>query len=192
MRALAGKRTRAPVAFARMNREALFTVPNTVSLSRLVLAFAFVLVTDTGDRVALILAAGFTDFLDGWLARVRNSETTSGALIDPFADRVFVLAAVSAYLVHDILSTTQYFIFLSRDIMTAIGFLVAKLVPRLKPVQFKARMLGKIVTFVQLGALLGVILVPQFTDLFIWLIGILSAASIVDYTLALWRARVRG
>ena len=172
-----------------MNRGALFTVPNTVSLSRLVLAFAFVLVTDTRDRAALILAAGATDFLDGWIARYRNSETTSGALIDPFADRVFVLAAVSAYLVHDIFSTTQYFIFLSRDVMTAIGFLVAKLVPRLKPVEFKARKLGKIVTVAQLGVLLAVLVVPQFTNAFIWIIGILSAAAIVDYTLALWRAR---
>lgn len=172
-----------------MNRSALFTVPNTVSLSRLVLAFAFVLVTDTRDRAALILAAGATDFLDGWIARHRNSATTSGALIDPFADRVFVLAAVSAYLVHGMFSTTQYFIFLARDLMTAVGFLVAKLVPSLKPVEFKARMLGKIVTVVQLAALLVVIVMPRLTAPFIWLIGILSAAAIVDYTLALLRAR---
>ena len=185
----AGKRFAASVALPQMNRGALFTVPNTVSLSRLVLAFAFVIVTDTGDRVALILSAGATDFLDGWLARHRNSETASGALIDPIADRVFVLAAVSAYLVHDILSTTQYFIFLSRDLATAVGFLVAKLVPRLKPVEFKARMMGKIVTVVQLGALLGVILIPRYSDYIIALIGVLSGVAIVDYTLALWRAR---
>lgn len=174
-----------------MNRGALFTVPNTISLSRLVLAVAFVLVTGTRDRVALILAAGATDFLDGWIARHRHSETTSGALIDPFADRVFVLAAVSAYLVHGILSTTQYFVFLSRDLATAFGFLVAKLVPRLKPVEFKARLLGKIVTFLQLAALLAVIVIPQYKDAFIWLIGILSAAAIADYTLALSRAGAR-
>lgn len=191
MRHHAGKRSAASLALPLMNRSALFTVPNTISLSRLVLAFAFVLVTDTGDRVALILAAAATDFLDGWIARRGNSQTTSGALIDPFADRVFVLAAVSAYLVHGILSTTQYFIFLSRDIATVVGFLVAKLVPQLTPVEFKARMLGKIVTVVQLGALLAVILVPAYKDLLVWLIGILSVAAIADYTLALWRARAR-
>lgn len=172
-----------------MNRGALFTVPNSVSFSRLVLAFAFVLVTDTRDRAALIVAAGATDFLDGWIARQRNSQTTSGALIDPFADRVFVLAAVSAYLVHGIFSTTQYFIFLSRDIMTAVGFLVAKLVPRLKPVEFKARLLGKIVTVAQLATLLLVLIIPGATDVLVWAIGILSVAAIADYTLALWRAR---
>ena len=189
MRACAGKRLTPRVALPQMNRGALFTVPNTVSLSRLVLAFAFVLVTDTRDRAALIVAAGASDFLDGWIARHGNSQTTSGALIDPFADRVFVLAAVSAYLVHGIFSTTQYFVFLSRDIMTAIGFLVAKLVPRLKPVEFKARMLGKIVTVAQLTVLVAVLIAPQFTYLFVWIIGVLSAAAIVDYTLALWRAR---
>jgi cardiolipin synthase (CMP-forming) len=189
MSACAGKHSARRIALPRMNRGALFTVPNTVSLSRLVLAFAFVLVTSTRDRAALIIAAGASDFLDGWIARQRDSQTTSGALIDPFADRVFVLAAVSAYLIHDIFSTTQYFIFLSRDIMTAVGFLVAKLVPRLKPVEFKARMLGKIVTVGQLATLLLVLIVPQATDIFIWAIGILSAAAIADYTVALWRAR---
>lgn len=189
MRGCAGKRSAAPIALPQMNRGALFTVPNTVSLSRLVLAFAFVLVTDTRDRAALIIAAGASDFLDGWIARHGNSATTSGALIDPFADRVFVLAAVSAYLVHGIFSTSQYFIFLSRDVMTAIGFLVATLVPRLKPVEFKARMLGKIVTVAQLAVLLAVLVVPQYTDAFIWVVGILSAAAIIDYTIALWRAR---
>ncbi len=189
MRGCAGKRCAPPIALPKMNRGALFTVPNTVSLSRLVLAFAFVLVTDNRDRAALILAAGATDFLDGWIARHGNSQSATGALIDPFADRVFVLAAVSAYLVHGIFSTTQFFIFLARDIMTAVGFLVAKLVPSLKPVEFKARMMGKIVTSLQLATLLLVLVVPQYTGILVWTVGILSAAAIVDYTLALWRAR---
>ncbi len=174
-----------------MNRGALFTIPNTVSLSRLVLAVAFVLSTHTSDRVGLILAAGATDFLDGWIARHGGSETMSGALIDPFADRVFVLAAVSAYLVQDILTTPQYFIFISRDLATAVGFIVAKSVPWLKPVEFKARLLGKIVTVAQLAALVGIIVFPRHIDLFIAAIALFSAGAIVDYTLALWHERVR-
>jgi len=174
-----------------MNRGALFTIPNTVSLSRLVLAVAFVLSTHTHDRVGLILAAGATDFLDGWIARHRGSQTTSGALIDPFADRVFVLAAVSAYLVQDILTTPQYFIFISRDLATAVGFIVAKSVSWLKPIEFKARLLGKVVTVAQLAALVGIIVFPRYIDLFIAAIALFSAGAIVDYTLALWRERAR-
>src|SRR5687767_3192920 len=102
-------------------------LPNIVSLSRLVLAVAFVAINDNAVRVALIVAAGITDFLDGWLARRRHSASSMGALIDPIADRAFVLTALSVYLYDGKLTTPEYFIVLSRDFATAIGFLVAQI-----------------------------------------------------------------
>jgi cardiolipin synthase (CMP-forming) len=174
-----------------MNRGALFTLPNTVSLSRLVLAIAFVLISGPWERVALIAVAGFTDFMDGWLARHDRNETTAGALIDPIADRIFVFVAISVFLVEGNLSVGQYFIFLSRDLATAVGFVVAKVIPWLRPAVFRARMLGKIVTVVQLITLVAVIVMPELTNILILIIGGISAASIVDYTVALWRARLR-
>jgi phosphatidylglycerophosphate synthase len=174
-----------------MNRGALFTLPNTVSLSRVVLALAFVLVSEPWDRIALIAVAGFTDFIDGWLARHEKSESTTGALLDPLADRVFVFVAISTYLVEGLLTTGQYFIFLTRDLATAVGFVVAKIIPTLRPAVFRARMLGKIVTVVQLITLVVMIVVPELTRVLILIIGIVSVASIVDYTIALWRGRAR-
>jgi CDP-diacylglycerol--glycerol-3-phosphate 3-phosphatidyltransferase len=174
-----------------MNRSALFTLPNTVSLSRVVLALAFVLVSEPWDRIALIAVAGFTDFIDGWLARHEKSESTTGALLDPLADRIFVFVAISTYLVEGLLSTSQYFIFLTRDLATALGFIVAKIIPTLRPAVFRARMLGKIVTVVQMIALVTIVLMPELTNTLILIIGSISLASIVDYSLALWRARTR-
>ena len=174
-----------------MSRRALFNLPNTISLSRVVLALAFVLVSEPWDRIALIAVAGFTDFMDGWLARHRKDESTAGALLDPLADRIFVLVAISTYLVEGMLTTGQYFIFLTRDIATAVGFLVAKIVPTLRPAVFRARMLGKVVTVVQMITLVAIVLLPELTDVLIATIGIISAASIVDYTIALWRGRAR-
>jgi len=174
-----------------MNRSALFTLPNTVSLSRVVLALAFVLVSEPWDRIALIAVAAFTDFIDGWLARREKTESTAGALLDPLADRVFVFVAISTYLVEGLLSTGQYFIFLTRDLATAAGFVVAKIIPTLRPAVFRARMLGKIVTVVQLITLVVIIVMPELTRALIVIIGIVSVASIVDYTIALWRGRVR-
>ena len=174
-----------------MNRRALFTLPNTVSLSRLVLALAFVLVSGTWERIALIAIAGLTDFMDGWLARHEKAETTAGALIDPIADRVFVFVAITTFLVEDQLSAGQYFIFLSRDIATAVGFVVAKVVPTLRPAVFRARLLGKLVTVAQLITLVTIIILPELTYGLVMTVGLLSAASIVDYTFALWRGRVR-
>ncbi len=174
-----------------MNRGALFTLPNTLSLSRVVLALAFVLVTGPRDRIALIAVAGLTDFMDGWLARHEKTESTAGALLDPIGDRVFVFVAISTYLIEGQLTTGQYVMFLTRDIATAVGFVVAKIIPTLRPAVFRARMLGKIVTVLQLVTLVGILVMPELTRILILTIGIISAASIVDYTFALWRGRAR-
>jgi len=52
-------------------------------------------------------------------------------------------------------------------------------------------MLGKIVTVLQMITLVAIILVPELTRVLILAIGGVSAASIVDYTIALWRGRTR-
>jgi phosphatidylglycerophosphate synthase len=172
-----------------MERGRIFTLPNSISLSRLLLAFAFVVIGGSWQRIVLILSAATTDFLDGWLARRGNSSTVAGALIDPLADRVFVLAAVSAYLIGGTLTRAQYFIFLSRDIATAVGFIVARFIPGLSASAFQARVLGKTVTGFQLALLLTVLIWPVAVQPLILVIGALSAVSIVDYTVALEKAR---
>jgi phosphatidylglycerophosphate synthase len=174
-----------------MDRRAMFNLPNTISLSRVVLALAFVLVSEPWDRIALIAVAGLTDVMDGWLARHEKSESTAGALLDPLADRIFVLVAISTYLVEGQLTTAQYFIFLTRDLATAAGFIVAKIIPTLRPAVFRARLLGKIVTVLQLITLVVIVLMPELTDILVVTIGVASIASIVDYTIALWKGRER-
>lgn len=172
-------------------RASLRALPNIISSSRVLLAGAFVMFDDSDVRLGLVAAAGATDFLDGWVARRVGVATRWGALIDPIADRFFALVAVSTFLFNGMLTTTGYFVMISRDIMTSIGFLVARVVPWLKPVEFKARLSGKIVTVLQLATFVAVLRFPQWVNLGLWLVGISSAISIVDYTLALWRARAR-
>src|SRR6266581_1828018 len=70
-----------------MKRDALLNLPNSISLSRLILALLFVLMDGRWERTILIVAAGVTDVLDGWAARIGNSSSVAGALIDPFAHR---------------------------------------------------------------------------------------------------------
>src|SRR5918911_5245396 len=142
-----------------MSRWSHLGPPNLVSLSRILLAGAFPFSGDT-QRLALVGAAAATDFLDGWLARSRNWATRSGALLDPIADRVFVLTAVATFLFSGQITTGQYFTMLLRDILTAVGFLVARAIPWLRGVQFRARWLGKLVTTAQLLALLAVLTAP--------------------------------
>jgi CDP-diacylglycerol--glycerol-3-phosphate 3-phosphatidyltransferase len=161
-----------------------------LSLSRVVLAAAFVAWTSTNVRLGLVCVAGATDFLDGYVARRGKWTSRWGALIDPIADRVFALVAVSAFLFDGRLSTLGYFVMISRDLMTAIGFLVARMVSWLRPVQFKARLSGKVVTVLQLVAFVALLEFPAWITLLLWLVGVASLYSIVDYTYALWRARL--
>ena len=170
---------------------ALLNLPNIISLSRIGLAIAFVAMHDPHARAVLIVLAALSDFLDGWLARHSGSASRWGALIDPIADRAFVFTAICVYLFEGAVTSGQYFTFLARDLATAIGFVVARSVSWLRPVQFKARMSGKVVTVFQLAMLLAVLLAPQLVRPIVLLVGVTAAIAIVDYTLMLWRARAR-
>jgi cardiolipin synthase len=174
-----------------MERDTLATLPNLISFSRLGLAAAFVALKGTEARLLIIAAAGATDFLDGYLARRGGSASKWGALIDPIADRFFVFTAVCALLFDDVIGTWQYAILISRDFMTAVGFLTARAIPWLRSVRFKSRMIGKVVTVLQLGTLALVFVAPHLVNPALVLVGIASIVSIGDYTLALWHARER-
>jgi CDP-diacylglycerol---glycerol-3-phosphate 3-phosphatidyltransferase len=170
-------------------RRGIRQVPNWISFSRLLMAAAFAFSDATPTRVALIVLAAVTDFLDGFIARRVHAASRWGALLDPIADRVFVLTAVSTFLFTGGIDTIGYFVILFRDLMTAIGFLVARMVPWLRPVEFGARLLGKIVTVLQLATFVAVMLRPGWVDGLLVAVAATSVWAVTDYTLALWRAR---
>lgn len=172
-----------------MLHELLRALPNVVSLSRLVMAGWFLATDDPLVRALLVAAAAASDALDGWLARLTGVASRAGALIDPLADRTFAILAVSALLFDGVLTTPQYFILLARDIMTMVGFLVARVMPTLREVPFQARPLGKAVTVLQFFSLFVALARPAWAATFVYLAGLAALASIVDYTLLLVRAR---
>jgi len=169
----------------------LRSLPNLISSSRLVLAAAFVVASQPDVRIILVMLALATDYFDGWLARRARLATRAGALLDPFADRVFVLVGVSVFLFEGTLSTLEYFIMISRDLMTAIGLLVARAVPSLRGVAFHARFPGKLVTVLQLATFIAILIRPASATPTIWVVAIASLWAILDYTWALYRARAR-
>lgn len=169
----------------------LRSLPNAISMSRLALAAAFVVAGTTEARMVIVMVALATDYLDGWIARRSRSMTRAGALLDPFADRVFVLVSVAVFLFEGALSTVGYFIMISRDLMTAVGFLVARAVPSLRPVAFHARFPGKLVTVLQLATFIAILIRPPAAQPLIWVVAAASTWAIADYTWALWRARAR-
>ncbi|QSQ28496.1 CDP-alcohol phosphatidyltransferase family protein [Pyxidicoccus parkwayensis] len=174
-----------------MRRRVSLVLLNTLSLSRLPMAVAFIAIPDPVVRAGLVLLAAFSDFLDGWIARHRGLATRIGALIDPVADRGFMVTAILVCYLDGLIALPEVLLLVVRDIGTAVGFIIARVVPGLRPVELKARLLGKVVTTLQLVTLLCVLLFPPAVAPLVALIGVLSLASVVDYSRAVLRARVR-
>lgn len=81
-------------------RSSLLTLPNLLSLSRVVLAPMFIwLLTYPGRLAGAVAALAFalacySDWLDGHLARTRGQMTNLGKLLDPLADKILILSAL--------------------------------------------------------------------------------------------------
>lgn len=174
-----------------MLRAVLRAIPNLVSLSRLALAAAFASVDAPDTRAAIVLGAAITDVLDGWIARIMRTQSRSGALIDPIADRAFMAIAMFTVLFDGMITGGECFLVLMRDIATVIGYVVAKCSPRLRRVTFKARVSGKITTGLQLVTLVAVLLKPAWVAGLTVGLGVVSLWAIADYTRALAKAAKR-
>ncbi|WP_344735032.1 CDP-alcohol phosphatidyltransferase family protein [Nocardioides fonticola] len=81
-----------------MHSDRVLTLPNALSALRLlgVPLFLWLVLGPEADGWALLVLvlSGATDFLDGWLARRWNQTTRVGQLLDPVADRLYILAVV--------------------------------------------------------------------------------------------------
>ena len=79
------------------SRDRVLTIPNVLSVIRLVLVpvFLYVLLCTHayGWAVAILMFSGFSDWADGKIARlVANQSSRLGALLDPLVDRIYMLA----------------------------------------------------------------------------------------------------
>jgi len=131
---------------ARSNR--VLTVPNLLSAVRLagVPLFLWLVLGPEADGWALVLlmVSGITDFLDGWLARRLNQTSVVGQILDPVADRLYILAVVVGLALRDVIPWWAAVLLPLRDL------LMWGLVPLLRTRGYSAlpvHFLGKAATF---------------------------------------------
>lgn len=107
----------------------IVTVPNVLSFIRLLLVpVFFVLVVVHRDLLALILLAisSVTDFIDGQIARRFNQVTRLGQLLDPAADRLFILAALLGLAISGVIPWWLAAVTISRDaLLIVLGITLA-------------------------------------------------------------------
>jgi phosphatidylglycerophosphate synthase len=157
-------------------------VPSCLSALRLPIAAAFFVVDGLFWRGILLLAGALTDALDGWLARHFQVETKTGAILDPLFDKVFVTVALAAFLPGPYVGWREFAVLVSRDFYVGLVFLVAKAL-RIG-LEVRPRPSGKLVTFLQIVTLFVLLLAPERAGLFILVVGVASAYTILDYTVA--------
>ena len=85
----------------------VWTIPNVVSIVRLagVPLFLWLILVVEADGWALVvlMLSGVTDYLDGYLARKLNQTSKLGEILDPVADRLYILSTVVAFAARDII-----------------------------------------------------------------------------------------
>jgi cardiolipin synthase len=104
-------------------------LPNCITLIRVLLVplFAiFVLEGDYESAFFVFLAAGISDGLDGFLARVLNQKTRLGAVLDPIADKALLITAFVMLAVVGLIPSWLTVLVVSRDgiIVAGIGILM--------------------------------------------------------------------
>jgi cardiolipin synthase len=107
--------------------EQFFTIPNVISFLRLlgVPVFLWLVLgvrTQTGDwwAVGLLLAAGASDWLDGKVARALGQTSRLGQLLDPAADRLYIVATIIALAVRAIIPWWLVGLLALREVVLAV------------------------------------------------------------------------
>lgn len=138
-------------------KEAIITIPNIISTSRLVLSpvfLYFILARKTREALIILIIAISTDFFDGAVARLFKQKSNLGALLDPIGDKVLMTISFVALSIPSINSPNIIPIWLTtvvigRDIYIVIGAAVAyRLTGRKK---FPPTLTGKASTFFQMA-----------------------------------------
>ena len=158
----------------------VWTLPNVLSFLRLagVPVMVWLILGPHSDVAAvLVLAvAGFTDWLDGYIARRWHQTSRVGQMLDPVADRLYILAVVVCLALRDLIPWWLVVGLVARDVVITL------LVPVLRTRGFSSlpvHFLGKAATFNLLYAFPLILLgAPDGTD---W-----AFARVLGWAFALW------
>lgn len=183
-----------------MRRAMTLTLPTILTLLRIALVPVLVAVFYlpwSGANIACVVifsAAGFTDWLDGYVARKTGQFSTFGAFLDPVADKLMVAVALIILVQYQ---ATAWFalaaaVIVGREIaVSALREWMAELGQR---AQVKVSWIGKSKTTLQMIAIgmllyrepMGPLPVPMLGEWLLYVAAALTLWSMVSYLRAAW------
>jgi cardiolipin synthase len=131
----------------------IWTIPNALSVLRLlgVPLFLWLLLGPEADGWAIVVLAlsGVSDWADGKLARLLDQGSRLGALLDPAADRLYIVATLIALALREIVPLWLVLLLVGREVVLGLALLVLR---RYGYPPLQVHYLGKAATFLLLYA----------------------------------------
>lgn len=172
-------------------------IPNLLTVLRIAAAPVLMLLLKSERydlAIVVFLAAGFSDGLDGFIAKRFNCETRLGAVLDPIADKLLL---VTSFVMLTLLGQLPFWLLVTvafRDLLIVGGYLVLVVLHGF--VQMRPTIISKINTLLQI-ALVAVVLVqaagwvsmPWITRVLIVMVTVTTVWSGIHYV---WVWGLRG
>ncbi|MEH0827258.1 MULTISPECIES: CDP-alcohol phosphatidyltransferase family protein [unclassified Micromonospora] len=158
----------------------VMTLPNLISFVRLlgVPLFLYLFLVLEADVAAIVVLAvgGTTDWVDGWIARRLGQVSRLGELLDPFADRLYILATLLAFTAREVVPWQFTAALLARELLLVGSLAVLRRHGYGPP---PVHYMGKTATFLLLAAF-PILLVATASE------SAATAAGAIGWGLAWW------
>lgn len=131
----------------------VLTVPNLISFARLagvpLFLYLFLVADRIGWAVVVLAIGGTSDWIDGYLARKLGQVSRLGELLDPLADRLYILATLIAFTVREVVPWQFAAALLAREVVLLVTLILLRRMGHGPP---PVHYLGKAATFILLFA----------------------------------------
>jgi len=175
----------------------MMNIPNLLTILRILLVpvIAVLLMEGSyGTTVWLFLLAGFTDALDGYIARKLNQVTYLGSILDPVADKVLILTTVIILALSARIPWWVATAIILRDVIIIGGAVTWYL--RTRKFEMDPSILSKVNTFLQIG--LVYIMIAQLAGMlhfatwlpFLFLVVLVSTVGSGVHYILVWGRRL--
>jgi len=138
---------------ASLAADRVWTIPNLLSLLRLLGVPLFLWLVlgphANGWAFAILAFGGVSDYADGKIARRFNQSSRLGALLDPAADRLYIVATLIALALREIVPLWLVLLLVGRELVLGVALLVLR---RYGYPPLQVHYLGKAATFLLLYA----------------------------------------
>ncbi|MDR6553632.1 CDP-alcohol phosphatidyltransferase family protein [Paenibacillus qinlingensis] len=155
-------------------------IPNMLTISRFVLIPVYLMLFFNDyirTSFIILLVAGLTDILDGYIARTRKMITPMGVMLDPLADKCMMIAVILSLLISEMIPWQAALAMFIRDAGMIIGSAFFHFRGKLT---VPANVMGKLTTVLYYFAILFIVFEFTFAITYLWyVIGVSFLTSFI-------------